>query len=128
MSPFTPMRLLRIAEPSDHPEFVFEPKVDAFRALALSTGTCRLVSQNGHGFKAWPQPTRGSSCSACPTSHRRPLSEAAVSVRVTVLPVGVLLVNLEAFAPSRPGAADALRSNAGRSVAPVLHDVPVKLF
>lgn len=26
----TPMRLLRIPEPFDHPDFIFEPKLDAF--------------------------------------------------------------------------------------------------
>jgi hypothetical protein len=30
----TSMRLLRIPEPFDHPEFLFEPKIDGFRALA----------------------------------------------------------------------------------------------
>jgi hypothetical protein len=29
----TPMRLLRIPEPFDHPDFVFEPKIDGFRAV-----------------------------------------------------------------------------------------------
>ena len=52
----TPMRLLRIPQPFDHPEFVFEPKIDGFRALAIIEGhRCRLVSRNGHGFKSWPQ-------------------------------------------------------------------------
>jgi bifunctional non-homologous end joining protein LigD len=50
------MRLLRIAEPFDHPEFVFEPKIDGFRALADIEGRrCVLVSRNGHEFKSWPQ-------------------------------------------------------------------------
>ena len=30
----TPMRLLRIPEPFDHPDWIFEPKMDDFRALA----------------------------------------------------------------------------------------------
>ena len=30
-----PMRLLRIPEPFDHPDFLFEPKLDGFRALAI---------------------------------------------------------------------------------------------
>jgi|RhiMetdeSRZDD1v2_1073273.scaffolds.fasta_scaffold15623_2 bifunctional non-homologous end joining protein LigD len=51
----TPMRLLRIPEPFDHPEFVFEPKIDGFRALADVRGHhCELVSRNGHVFKSWP--------------------------------------------------------------------------
>jgi bifunctional non-homologous end joining protein LigD len=54
--PFQPMRLLRIAEPFDHPDFIFEPKVDGFRALAYIDGhRCELVSRNGHLFKSWPQ-------------------------------------------------------------------------
>jgi len=52
----TPMRLLRIPEPFDHPDCVFEPKIDGFRALAYVDGHhCRLVSRNGHEFKSWPQ-------------------------------------------------------------------------
>ena len=34
MPPVTPMRLLRIPEPFDHPDFVYEAKLDGFRALA----------------------------------------------------------------------------------------------
>ena len=51
-----PMRLLRIPEPFDHPEFLFEPKIDGFRALAHVEGhRCTLVSRNGNVFKSWPQ-------------------------------------------------------------------------
>jgi len=51
-----PMRLLATPEAFDHPEFVYEPKLDGFRALAYVTGhRCELVSRNGHQFKAWPQ-------------------------------------------------------------------------
>jgi bifunctional non-homologous end joining protein LigD len=50
------MRLLRIPEPFDSPEFIFEPKIDGFRALAyIERQRCRLVSRNGHEFKSWPQ-------------------------------------------------------------------------
>jgi bifunctional non-homologous end joining protein LigD len=52
----TPMRLLRVPEPFDSPDFVFEPKIDGFRALAHVDGhRCTLVSRNGHVFKSWPQ-------------------------------------------------------------------------
>jgi bifunctional non-homologous end joining protein LigD len=52
----SPMRLLRIPEPFDDPEFIFEPKLDGFRALAHVRGhRCELVSRNGHRFKSWPQ-------------------------------------------------------------------------
>jgi ATP-dependent DNA ligase len=47
----SPMRLLRVPETFDHPEFVFEPRIDGFRALAYVEGRrCRLVSRNGHEF------------------------------------------------------------------------------
>lgn len=50
------MRLLRIPEPFDHPDFLFEPKLDGFRALAHIEGhRCTLVSRNGNTFKSWPQ-------------------------------------------------------------------------
>ncbi len=32
----TPQRLIRIPEPFDHEDFIFEPKIDGFRALAYS--------------------------------------------------------------------------------------------
>jgi hypothetical protein len=43
---YSPMRLLRIPEPFDHPDFLFEPKIDGFRALAYVPGDrCELVSR-----------------------------------------------------------------------------------
>jgi len=55
------MRLLRVPEPFDHPDFLFEPKLDGFRALAQVRGHhCELVSRNGHVFKSWPQLAEGS--------------------------------------------------------------------
>jgi bifunctional non-homologous end joining protein LigD len=51
-----PMRLLRLPEPFDHPEFLYEVKFDGFRALAHVNGHhCQLVSRNGHVYKSWPQ-------------------------------------------------------------------------
>jgi len=50
------MRLLRIPEPFDHHDFIFEPKIDGFRALAcVESHRCGLVSRNGHAFTSWPQ-------------------------------------------------------------------------
>lgn len=50
------MRLLPIPDPFDHPDFLFEPKVDGFRALAFIDGAkCRLVSRNGFVFKGWSE-------------------------------------------------------------------------
>jgi bifunctional non-homologous end joining protein LigD len=52
----SPMRLLRIPEPFDHADWIFEPKLDGFRALAHIEGhRCTLISRNGHIFKSWPQ-------------------------------------------------------------------------
>jgi ATP-dependent DNA ligase len=49
------MPLLRLPEPFDHPEWLFEIKHDGFRALAHIDGHhCDLVSRNGHTFKHWP--------------------------------------------------------------------------
>jgi bifunctional non-homologous end joining protein LigD len=49
------MPLLRLAEPFDHPDWLFEVKHDGFRALAHIDGHhCDLVSRNGHTFKHWP--------------------------------------------------------------------------
>jgi bifunctional non-homologous end joining protein LigD len=49
------MRLLRIPQPFDHSDWLYEVKFDGFRALAHVTGHhCQLVSRNGHTFKSWP--------------------------------------------------------------------------
>ena len=46
------MPLLRLPEPFDHPDWLFEVKHDGFRALAHIDGHyCNLVSRNGHTFK-----------------------------------------------------------------------------
>ena len=51
-----PMPLVRLPEPFDHPNWLFEVKHDSFRALAHITGhSCELRSRNGHTFKHWPQ-------------------------------------------------------------------------
>jgi bifunctional non-homologous end joining protein LigD len=48
------MPLVRIPEPFDHPDWLFELKHDGFRALAHVEGHhCRLVSRRGHVFKKW---------------------------------------------------------------------------
>src|SRR5437870_13532760 len=48
------IRLSRRSEPFNSEEFLFELKIDGFRALAyIENGECRLVSRNGnvfHGF------------------------------------------------------------------------------
>jgi bifunctional non-homologous end joining protein LigD len=46
-----PIPLVRIPEPFDYPDWLFEVKHDGFRALAIIEGhTCRLVSRRGHVF------------------------------------------------------------------------------
>lgn len=43
-------------EPFDHPDFIFEPKLDGYRAPAhVRRQRCELVSRNGHTFKQCPQ-------------------------------------------------------------------------
>lgn len=45
------MRLLRVREAFDHPDFIFELKLDGFRGVAfVDNGRCQLVSSNGHTF------------------------------------------------------------------------------
>jgi len=49
---FTPLPLARRRDPFDHRDWLFELKLDGFRALAyIERGTCRLVSRNGITFK-----------------------------------------------------------------------------
>src|SRR5437763_2289962 len=53
-----PMPLVRIPEPFDHPDWLFELKHDGFRALAYVDGHhCRLVSRRGHEFTKFGQLT-----------------------------------------------------------------------
>jgi bifunctional non-homologous end joining protein LigD len=50
------MPLIRVADPFDHPDWVFELKVDGFRALAQIEGhQCNLVSRRGHVYTQFPQ-------------------------------------------------------------------------
>jgi len=49
------MPLVRIADPFDHPDWLFELKLDGFRALAQIEGHhCTVISRRGHTFKHWP--------------------------------------------------------------------------
>jgi bifunctional non-homologous end joining protein LigD len=48
------MPLARLDAPFDHPDWIFEPKQDGFRALAyVEIGACRLVSRNGNVLKTF---------------------------------------------------------------------------
>jgi bifunctional non-homologous end joining protein LigD len=48
------MPLARFDAPFEHPEWIFEPKLDGFRAVAyVEGGTCRLVSRNRNAFKTF---------------------------------------------------------------------------
>jgi len=53
---FTPADLIRLREPFDSEEYLFELKMDAFRALAhLSGDGTRLVSRRGNVYKSFPR-------------------------------------------------------------------------
>jgi len=48
------MRLTRRPEAFDHPDWIFELKLDGFRSLAyIEAGECRLVSRNGNTFASF---------------------------------------------------------------------------
>jgi bifunctional non-homologous end joining protein LigD len=50
---FIPAQLVRIAEPFDDPGYIFELKMDGFRALAeISDGQVRLISRRGNTYKS----------------------------------------------------------------------------
>src|SRR5437879_2614343 len=52
---FTPMRLAVRTEPFDHSDWLYELKLDGFRALAvIESGTCRLVSRKAHVYQSFP--------------------------------------------------------------------------
>src|SRR5262245_46607443 len=52
---FTPMPLGRRREPFDHPDWLFERKLDGFRTLAHVTGGgSKLISRNGNAFRSFP--------------------------------------------------------------------------
>jgi ATP-dependent DNA ligase len=51
---FTTMPLARRAEPFDHEDWLFELKLDGFRALAyVENGTCSLISRKRNTYKAF---------------------------------------------------------------------------
>ena len=51
-----PIRLSRRVEPFDSDQFIFELKVDGFRALAqIDGGRGELVSRNGHTFRGFAE-------------------------------------------------------------------------
>jgi hypothetical protein len=46
---------VRIPEPFNDPDWIWELKYDGFRSLAHIEGhTCTLISRNGHTFHSWP--------------------------------------------------------------------------
>jgi bifunctional non-homologous end joining protein LigD len=51
---FQPMPLSRRPAPFDHPEWIFELKLDGFRSLAvIQNGRTELISRNGHPFNSF---------------------------------------------------------------------------
>jgi bifunctional non-homologous end joining protein LigD len=52
--PFSPQLLQRLPEPFDHPDFLFELKLDGFRCHAhIVNRECRLVSRKGNSFNSF---------------------------------------------------------------------------
>jgi hypothetical protein len=48
------MPLARFDAPFEHQDWIFEPKLDGFRALAyVENGACQLVSRNRNAFKTF---------------------------------------------------------------------------
>ena len=85
MPSVTPMRLLRLPEPFDHPAFVFEPKLDGFRALAHVRGHhCELVSERPHEVQESVVPARGAVflCLRC-VEHRGRGPDAPAATRAS---------------------------------------------
>jgi bifunctional non-homologous end joining protein LigD len=51
---FQPLPVKPRSEAFDHPDWLFELKVDGFRSLVyLERGRCRLVSRNNNEFKSF---------------------------------------------------------------------------
>jgi bifunctional non-homologous end joining protein LigD len=49
-----PVPLARFDRPFEHPDWIFEPKMDGFRAIAyVEGGACRLVSRNHNAFRTF---------------------------------------------------------------------------
>jgi hypothetical protein len=66
----TPMPLARLDAPFEHPDWIFEPKLDGFRAVAyVEAGACRLVSRNWNAFKTF-DPLARNSCGSCSRDTR----------------------------------------------------------
>ena len=54
MQIFQPMPLLKRAAPFDDPDWIYELKMDGFRALAIvEHGRAQLLSRNGHPFSSF---------------------------------------------------------------------------
>ncbi len=51
---FSPAQLVRLRDPFDSSEFLYELKMDGFRELAeISDGQVRLVSRRGNTYKSF---------------------------------------------------------------------------
>ena len=49
-----PLPLVRVREPFEHPDWIFEPKIDGFRAVAyIEGGRCRLVSRRKNTYRSF---------------------------------------------------------------------------
>jgi hypothetical protein len=64
------MPLARFDAPFDHPDWIFEPKMDGFRAVAyVEGGACRLVSRNRNAFKTFEPLAQAIAQDLRPDSH-----------------------------------------------------------
>ena len=49
------MPLVRVKEPFDSPDWIFEVKHDGWRGMAyIGAGKCEIVSRNGNAFRSFP--------------------------------------------------------------------------
>ena len=63
------MPLARFDAPFEHPDWIFEPKMDGSRAIAyVEGGACRLVSRNRNVFKTFELLAHGEIVRPCRTA------------------------------------------------------------
>src|SRR5436189_6488312 len=76
MMNFQPMPLLKRAAPFDDPDWIYELKLNGFRALAvIEDGRAQLTSRNGHPFASFS--ALADSISAC-LPNEKPMIDAEI--------------------------------------------------
>jgi ATP-dependent DNA ligase len=96
-----PIRLSRRIEPFDSDQFIFELKVDGFRALAhVESGQWRLFSRNGNVFRVRMPP--GALIAGTVTDMRgAPIADALVQGMMTVYRQGKVELQLRSTAQTK---------------------------